>query len=111
MTGPRVGLPSLGGEMTKLRVGLLFGGRSAEHEVSIASASSIHKALDPARYEVSLIAVDRDGRWRLGSPELPPEATVDGREVRTAALARPSRRRTQRTWGRATGPDQEPRGP
>jgi D-alanine-D-alanine ligase len=72
--------------MTKLRVGLLFGGRSAEHEVSLASASSIHKALDPARYEVSLIAVDRDGRWRLGSPELPPEATVDGREVSLSAV-------------------------
>jgi D-alanine-D-alanine ligase len=72
--------------MTKLRVGLLFGGRSAEHEVSLASAGSIHKALDPARYEVSLIAVDRDGRWRLGSPELPPEASVEGREVSLPAV-------------------------
>ena len=72
--------------MTKLRVGLLFGGRSAEHEVSLASASSIHKALDPARYEVSLIAVDREGRWRLGSPELPPEASVQGREVSLPAV-------------------------
>ena len=72
--------------MTKLRVGLLFGGRSAEHEVSLASASSIHKALDPARYDVSLIAVDREGRWRLGSPELPPEATVEGREVSLPAV-------------------------
>ncbi len=72
--------------MTKLRVGLLFGGRSVEHEVSIASASSIHKALDPARYDVSLIAVDRDGRWRLGSPELPPEATLQGREVSLPAV-------------------------
>jgi D-alanine-D-alanine ligase len=72
--------------MTKLRVGLLSGGRSAEHEVSLASASSIHKALDPARYDVSLIAVDREGRWRLGSPELPPEASVQGREVSLPAV-------------------------
>ena len=64
--------------MSKLRVGLLFGGRSVEHEVSIASATSIHRALDPARYEVALIGVDREGRWRLGRPELPP--AVDGRD-------------------------------
>jgi D-alanine-D-alanine ligase len=70
-----------GGGMSKLRVGLLFGGRSVEHEVSIASATSILKALDPARYDVSLIGVDREGRWRLGSPELPPEASVDGEVV------------------------------
>ena len=41
MTGPRVGLPSLGGEMTKLRVGLLFGGRSGEHEVSLRMAANL----------------------------------------------------------------------
>ncbi len=67
--------------MSKLRVGLLFGGRSVEHEVSIASATSILKALDPARYEVRLIGVDREGRWHLGSPELPPETSIDGEIV------------------------------
>ncbi|MBW2267715.1 MAG: D-alanine--D-alanine ligase [Deltaproteobacteria bacterium] len=67
--------------MSKLRVGLLFGGRSVEHEVSIASATSIHRALDPARYDVSLIGVDREGRWHLGPPGLPPEASVDGESV------------------------------
>ena len=41
--------------MAKLRVGLLFGGRSTEHEVSIASASSILRSLDPARYDVRLV--------------------------------------------------------
>ena len=71
--------------MSKLRVGLLFGGRSVEHEVSLVSASSIHHALDPARYEVTLIAVDREGRWRLGSPELPPEATLRGEVVNLPA--------------------------
>jgi len=71
--------------MSKLRVGLLFGGRSVEHEVSLASASSIHRALDPTRYEVSLIAIDREGRWHLGRPELPPEVTVDGAVVNLPA--------------------------
>lgn len=67
--------------MPKLRVGLLFGGRSVEHEVSIASATSILQALDPHRYDVQLIAVGHDGRWRLGAPSLPPEAALDGQEV------------------------------
>lgn len=67
--------------MAKLRVGLLFGGRSVEHEVSIASATSILRALDPARYDVTLIAVDHDGRWHAGSPSLPPEAAVRAGEV------------------------------
>jgi D-alanine-D-alanine ligase len=64
--------------MTKVRVGLLFGGRSVEHEVSLASATSIHRALDPTRYDVKLLAVDREGHWHLGTPELPPEASVRG---------------------------------
>ena len=72
--------------MSKLRVGLLFGGRSVEHEVSLASASSIHQALDPARYEITLIAIDREGRWRLGNPELPPEATLRGEVVNLPAV-------------------------
>jgi D-alanine-D-alanine ligase len=59
--------------MAKLRVGLLFGGRSVEHEVSIASATSILGSLDPSRYDVQLIAVDRDGHWHLGPGDLPPE--------------------------------------
>jgi len=67
--------------MAKLRVGLLFGGRSTEHEVSIASATSILRALDPGRYDVRLIGVDPDGSWHLGTPELPPEAIARGEEV------------------------------
>ena len=43
--------------MDKIRVGLVFGGRSVEHEVSVASATSILGALDPGRYEVTLLAV------------------------------------------------------
>ena len=51
--------------MSQLRVGLLFGGRSVEHEVSIASATSILRALDRERYEVSLIGIAPDGSWHL----------------------------------------------
>ncbi|MEZ4356608.1 MAG: D-alanine--D-alanine ligase family protein [Myxococcota bacterium] len=55
--------------MAKLRVGLLFGGRSVEHDVSIVSATSILSALDRSRYEVSLIGVDQEGRWHLTSAD------------------------------------------
>jgi D-alanine-D-alanine ligase len=54
--------------MAKLRVGLVYGGRSVEHEVSLQSATSILRNLDPSRYEVWLVAIDHDGRWRLGAP-------------------------------------------
>lgn len=72
--------------MAKLRVGLLFGGRSVEHEVSVASATSILRALDPARYDVTLVAVDHDGRWHAGAASLPPEAAVRGDEVLLPAI-------------------------
>ena len=49
----------------KLRVGLLFGGRSAEHDVSVVSARSVMAALDPTKYEVIPIGITRDGRWLL----------------------------------------------
>ena len=55
--------------MEKLRIGLLFGGRSVEHDVSIVSARSILTALDQSRYEVSLLAVDPQGRWHLANAE------------------------------------------
>ncbi|MCB9072043.1 MAG: D-alanine--D-alanine ligase [Bdellovibrionaceae bacterium] len=51
--------------MSKLKVGILFGGKSGEHEVSIVSATSIYKALDKEKYDVYLIGIDKDGRWLL----------------------------------------------
>ena len=51
----------------KISVGLLFGGRSAEHEVSLESAKSIYEALDKEKYEVLLVGIDKRGRWILGS--------------------------------------------
>jgi D-alanine-D-alanine ligase len=49
----------------KITIGLLFGGRSAEHEISRASAANVLRALDPDRYDISLIGITRDGRWLL----------------------------------------------
>jgi D-alanine-D-alanine ligase len=56
--------------MKKLRVGILFGGRSAEHEVSLMSARNVLLALDPERYQPVLIGIDRSGHWSLQEPEL-----------------------------------------
>ncbi len=49
----------------KIRVGILFGGRSAEHEVSVQSARSIVGAINKEKYEVVLIGISKEGRWRL----------------------------------------------
>jgi D-alanine-D-alanine ligase len=51
----------------KLRVAVLAGGRSSEHEISLASARSVLESLDPDRYDVVTVAIGRDGRWELGS--------------------------------------------
>jgi D-alanine-D-alanine ligase len=50
----------------RLRVGVLFGGRSTEHEVSVLSAQSIMAALDPTRYDVVPLYIDKEGHWLLG---------------------------------------------
>jgi D-alanine-D-alanine ligase len=52
--------------VNKIRVGIVYGGRSGEHEVSIASAASIFKHLDPHRYDAVPIRIEKDGRWVLG---------------------------------------------
>src|ERR1043166_7840811 len=49
----------------RLRVLLLFGGQSAEHDVSRTSAVAVARALDPARYDVVPVAITREGRWLL----------------------------------------------
>ena len=53
--------------MKRLRVGVLFGGRSTEHEVSILSAQSIIAAMDPQRFEAVPLYIDREGRWLTGA--------------------------------------------
>lgn len=51
--------------MDRLRVLLIFGGESSEHEVSISSAANVLAALDTARYDINLCYIDRAGEWRL----------------------------------------------
>jgi D-alanine-D-alanine ligase len=51
----------------RLRVALLAGGRSSEHDISLLSARSVLEALDPERYEVVNVAIGRDGRWQIES--------------------------------------------
>lgn len=57
--------------MTRLRVGIFAGGRSAEHEVSVSSAESVLRAIDRDRFEPYLIYIDRDGRWHLPQGSAP----------------------------------------
>ena len=57
--------------MKRYRVAVIAGGRSSEHEISVASARSVIEALDPARYDVKAIEIHRDGRWELGRGETP----------------------------------------
>jgi D-alanine-D-alanine ligase len=61
----------------RLRVAVIAGGRSSEHEISVASARSVLEALDPERYDVQTIEIERDGRWALG----PGETRALGRPV------------------------------
>jgi D-alanine-D-alanine ligase len=67
----------------KLRVGVLFGGRSGEHEVSLASAASVIRALDPEKYEAVPIGITKDGRWLVGvgAQKLLPEVLKSGERV------------------------------
>src|SRR4051794_39434707 len=84
--------------MKKLRVGILFGGRSGEHEVSLLSAASVLNAIDKKKFEVVPIGITKSGQWltaahaerlltkkdaarddkqlRAGDPELTPGAAV-----------------------------------
>jgi D-alanine-D-alanine ligase len=49
----------------KLRIGVIFGGRSGEHEISLRSARSVVAAIDRGKYDITLIGIDHAGRWRL----------------------------------------------
>ncbi len=64
--------------MSRLRVGVFAGGASAEHDVSIASAEAVLRAIDRERYDPCLIYIDRGGRWHLPTtaPQLPAGAPV-----------------------------------
>jgi D-alanine-D-alanine ligase len=104
--------------MAKLRVGILFGGRSGEHEVSLLSAASVVNAIDKTKYEVVPIGITKDGRWltaehaerllkgdagegarstqptplRAGDPEATPGAAVLARGESVVVPPEPARR-------------------
>src|SRR5437879_13523554 len=69
----------------KLRVGVIYGGRSGEHEVSLASAAAVFQNLDPERYEPVPIRIEKDGRWIL--PDRAP-SLVSAAEVLHSAGAK-----------------------
>jgi D-alanine-D-alanine ligase len=75
----------------RLRVGVLYGGRSGEHEVSLASAASVIANLDRTRYEPIPIRIEKDGRWAIA--DRPPTAMSAGDVIEQARLeaARPAR--------------------
>src|SRR5579872_5163311 len=82
-----------------MRVVILFGGRSAEHEVSILSARNIWLALDRTRFSPALVSIDKQGRWRRE-----PEATLK------SAVGDPNKLRLDPTapvldWAAVAGPD------
>jgi D-alanine-D-alanine ligase len=71
----------------RLRVGVLFGGRSGEHEVSLASAASVIRGLDPDKYEAVPIGITKDGHWLVGEGAIKmlPEILKGGRRVMLTA--------------------------
>ena len=80
--------------MKKLRVGVVYGGRSGEHEVSVASAAAIFKHLDRMRYEAVPIRIEKDGRWVL--PDKAPAAlsaaeVIEQARVQSARAVRAGR--------------------
>lgn len=70
---------------TKLRIGVLFGGRSGEHEVSLRSARSVMAALDRDRYEVVPIGITKEGRWVAADVDALASGLVAG-DARSATL-------------------------
>jgi D-alanine-D-alanine ligase len=74
-------------EKKRLRVGVLFGGRSGEHEVSLASAASVIRGLDPDKYEAVLIGITKEGHWLIGTgaQKTPAEVLRGGQRVMLAA--------------------------
>src|ERR1700740_2226202 len=71
----------------RLRVGILFRGRSGEHEVSLASAASVLRGLDPDKYEAVPIGITKEGHWLIGgaAQKMLPEVLKGGQRVMMTA--------------------------
>jgi D-alanine-D-alanine ligase len=76
----------------KLRVGIIFGGRSGEHEVSVTSASSIFKHIDRNKYEPIAIRIEKDGSWSF--PQQEPKASNVAQAIEQARTAQLDETRT-----------------
>jgi D-alanine-D-alanine ligase len=76
----------------KLRVGIIFGGRSGEHEVSVTSASSIFKHIDRNKYEPIAIRIEKDGSWSF--PQQEPKASNVAQAIEQARTAQLDQTRT-----------------
>jgi D-alanine-D-alanine ligase len=93
--------------MGKTRIGVIFGGRSGEHEVSLMSARSVLDALDRSRYEVTEIGITPEGIWMAGEGVMPALQNRTGKGPRAALLAEPG---PARIWEiRPNGNDAERR--
>lgn len=73
-------------EKRKIRVGLIFGGRSGEHEVSLASAQAVTANLDPEKYEVVPLGITKEGSWLLGTE---PRQLIAAEQQAAAAASEP----------------------
>ncbi len=110
----------------KLRVGILFGGRSGEHEVSLLSAASVLRAIDRNRFDVTPIGITKEGRWlaaadanhllngdisavarrlRAGDPEATPGAKLLHEGIPTLLAPEP---RSSTTLNQSQGPGGQP---
>jgi D-alanine-D-alanine ligase len=77
----------------RLKIGLIFGGRSGEHEISLLSAQGVMAAIDPHKYEIVPIGITREGRWLAAGD--PMKALVSGKDAESnpaALLAEPTQR-------------------
>jgi D-alanine-D-alanine ligase len=70
----------------RVRVAVLLGGRSSEHDISLASARSVLEALDPERYETVTVEIGRDGRWELGTGDAGGRSPAETLPVPTAKV-------------------------
>ncbi len=89
----------------KLRVGVLFGGRSGEHEISLRSAASVLHAIDTRKYEVVPVGITKQGRWVLGGEAdrlLTGDASVAGGRATEAATRQQAAGRKNAAVGGAT---------
>jgi len=89
----------------KLKVGVIFGGRSGEHEVSLRSAESIINALDQTKYEVIPIAITPQGKWLASSEatNLLPSAVIENADQHVAIFGDPTERGLARFTEEASG--------